>query len=205
MKWKYTFGIIISLLGLSLFGSAHGATYPVSLEYTRATKFSSLQKKTGPILGIAPFRDQRPDQAYIGRYILPRNLPNYFTSQPVALEKAIQECLRKALTRSGVETIPIAAWDGKPESMIGMNVDSVLMIVVKKFWMEGRVIPLRTRMNASIHLISYLGIKKLGKVFDRNMFVEKNRTFGRAAPQDMAQWINRTLANTLDAFLRNPY
>jgi hypothetical protein len=205
MKWKCVSGIIIPLLGLSLFASARGGNYSACLDYSRATKFSSFKKKTGPILGIAPFRDQRSDKAYIGRYTLSRNLPGYFTSQPVPLEKAVQDCLRKALIRSGVETIPVTGWDGKPESMNGMNVDSILMIVIKKFWVEGRVVSLRTKMHASIHLIFYLGIKKLDRVFIQNVFVEKNRTFRILAPQGMVEWINRTLADTLDAFLLNPY
>jgi hypothetical protein len=61
------------------------------------------------------------------------------SDRPIPPEKAIQECLRKALAHSGVETIPITGWDGKPESMKGMKVDLILMIVIKKFWMEGRV------------------------------------------------------------------
>lgn len=205
MKWKFVSWIIIPLLGLSLFGSTHGGNYSVSLEYNRTTKSSSFRKKVGPILGIAPFQDQRPEEAYIGRYTSPRNSISYFKSEPMPLERAIQESLRKALTRSGVETIPILGWDGKPESMKKMNVDSILMIVIKKFWVEGRVVSLRTRMHASIHLIFYLGIKKLDKVFIQNVFVEKNRTFSMLGSQDMVQWINRTSADALDSFLRNPY
>jgi hypothetical protein len=198
-------GIIILLLSFSLLGPAWGETYPISFEYSRPIKFSNLQKKIGPILGIAPFRDQRSEKLYMGRYTSPRHATGYFTSEPISLEKAIQESLSKAVIHSGVETTPILEWDGKSESMKDMNADSVLMIVIKRFWVEGRVVSLRTKMHASIHLVTYLGKKKLGKVFTQNVFIEKNKTFGTLSSQEVAQWLHRTLADTLDAFLRNPY
>jgi hypothetical protein len=94
---------------------------------------------------------------------------------------------------------------GKPILQKDTKADSILMVVIKRFWVEGRAVSLRTNVKASFHFVFHLGVKQRERVFVQNVFVEKNKTFGMLTSEGIAEWINRTLADTLDAFLRNPY
>jgi hypothetical protein len=79
-------------------------------------EFSSLQTKIGSTLGMAPFKDERPETLYIGVHTNLQGDSNYFKSHPFPLERAIAESLSNALSNYGVKIIPISNWDGKPES-----------------------------------------------------------------------------------------
>ncbi len=79
-------------------------------------EFPSLQEKFGSTIGIAPFKDERRDQSYIGIHVPVRGLTTHFESNPAPLEKALQESVRNALSRFGMKVVPISNWDGTPES-----------------------------------------------------------------------------------------
>jgi hypothetical protein len=206
MKRKFLHFVVL-LLALFLFGFRQGQDHLVSLRYYRTTRFPSLQKKLGPVLGIAPFRDDRPEKQYIGSYALMqyRYVPSYFRSDPFPLEKALQEAFSEAVSRSGVRAVSLPDWDGKADSLEKMGVDSVLKIDTKRFWIEGRDVSARANMHISIHLTVHLGVKSEGRVFSRDVYVERNRTFSRMTPQGLEQRINRILANLIEDFLRDPY
>jgi hypothetical protein len=198
-------GVLIIFLSFFAMSSAWGETYFIPLGYNRTLKLTTLPKKLGNILGVAPFQDQRLNKLFIGRYNAPRNRWVSFDSEPLPLEKAIEESVSHAVSQSGVEVIPVRGWDGKADSLKDTKADSILMVVIKRFWVEGRAVSLRTNVKASFHFVFHLGVKQRERVFVQNVFVEKNKTFGMLTSEGIAEWINRTLADTLDAFLRNPY
>jgi hypothetical protein len=78
------------------------------------------------------------------------------------LEKAIRDSLSKAISRSGVKTVPIPNWDKEPESLKNIGADSILMIEIKRFWTEGIAVGRGTKVNTSIYLSIHLGVKKEG-------------------------------------------
>ena len=134
------------ILSFFMVGLALGETYPTNIGYQPAKEFPSLQQKIGSILGIAPFKDERPDKPYIGHqtsfrrgshYPSSVRVSHYFKSEPSPLKKAISDSLSQALSRSGVKTVSISNWDGKPESLKNIEADSILMIEIKRFWTEG--------------------------------------------------------------------
>ena len=98
---------------------------------------------------------------------------------PFPLEKAIGQSLSDALSRYGVKTIPISDWDAKPDSLKNMETDSVLMIEIKGFWTEGNASLFRTKVKTTVRFVIHLGVKKEGKVFTRNVEVEKEMTVPR--------------------------
>ena len=205
MKWKHFWGIAIPFLGQFLAASAQGGNYSVLLEYNRTAKFPALREKAGLTVAVAPVEDERSDKEFIGRYSPRRNQPSYFKSEPVSIDKAIQECFRTALIRSGIETVPVLSWDGKPEFLKRMSADAILRVVIRRFWMEGTAGPLRTKLYASIHFVCSLGVKKLGRVFIQNILMEKNRTLGTLSPQGVVEWINRNSEDAVDSFLSSLY
>jgi len=109
------------------------------------------------------------------------------------------------LFQYGVKIVPISSWDGKPESLKDVETDSVLMIEIKKFWIEGSASLFRTDVKTSIHLIIHLGVKKEEKVFTRNVEVEKEVTLPRLTPEAMEGALNEILRDILDSFFSNPY
>ncbi len=195
------------LLFLSLFFlcCARAGTHSLLIRYQPAKEFSSLQQKIGPVLAIAPFRDERADRLYIGHHLPYRGATSYFKSDPFPLEKAITDSLTSALTRNGIKIVPLSAWDGRPESLKTMESDSTLMIEIKKFWIEGRAEAFRTHVKAGIHFVIHLGVKKEGKVFTRNIEVEKDLTLARSTPEKVKEMVNQILADIFDAFFSNPY
>jgi hypothetical protein len=184
---------------------AAGATYPLSLRYQPTKDFPSLQQKIGSTLGIAPFKDERPDTLYIGRHSPLLGSSSYFKSDPFPLERAIKESLLGPLFQYGVKTTPISNWDGQPESLKDMDTDSVLMIQIKRFWIEGSAAPFRTSVKTSIHFVIHLGVKKEGKVFTKNVEVEKEATLPRLTPEGMEKALNEILTDIFDSFFSNPY
>ena len=197
--------LFILSLGFFVLGCAKAGTHSLSLRYQPVKEFSSLQTKVGSTLGMAPFKDERPDTLYVGLHTNLHGNSDYFKSHPFPLERAIKESLSDALSRYGVKTIPISNWDGKPESLKNMETDSVLMIEIKRFWTEGKAAAFRTTMKTTVQCMIHLGVKKEGKVFTRNVEVEKEMTVARSTPEKVEAMINQILADIFDSYFSNPY
>src|SRR4030042_3802732 len=165
--------LMILFLSFFIFSCAKARTYSLYLRYQPSKEFPSFQQKIGATLGIAPIKDERPDTLYIGIHTPLQGISSYFKSEPFPLEKALMDSLAEVLSRQGVKTVPIPNWDGNPESLKTIGTDSVLMIEIKKFWAEGRAVLFKTNVKTSIHLVIHLGVKKEGRVFTRNMAIEK--------------------------------
>ena len=197
--------LLCPFLSFFIVGLALGETYPTNIGYQPVKEFPSLQQKIGSILGIAPFKDDRSDKPYVGHQTAFRRVSHYFKSEPFPLEKAISDSLTKAVSRSGVKTVPISEWDGKPESLKNIEADSILMIEIKRFWTEGIAEVRGIKMITSVYLIIHLGVKKEGKVFTRNVYVMKENTVAGLTPAEVEQIFNRILTEILDNFFSNPY
>jgi hypothetical protein len=159
----------------------------------------------GSLLGIAPFKDERSDTLYIGHHTSLRGISSYFESDPFPLEKAIEGSISNIISRHGVKTTPLSNWDGKPKSLKNMETDSVLMIEIKRFWVEGKASLFKTQLKASVQFVIHLGVKEQGKVFIRNMEVEKEMTVARLTPERVEQQLNKILMDIFDSYLYNPY
>jgi uncharacterized lipoprotein YajG len=197
--------LFILSLGFFVLGCAKTGTFSLSLRYQPVKDFPSLQSKMGPTLSMAPFKDERPDTLYIGIHTNLQGDPSYFKSYPFPLEKAIKESLLNVLSRYGVKTIPISNWDGKPESLKNMETDSVLMIEIKRFWTEGKASAFRTTVQTTVQLVIHLGVKKEGKVFTRNVEVEKEITVARSTPEKVEEMVNQILTDIFDSYFSKPY
>jgi hypothetical protein len=134
-----------------------------------------------------------------------QRVSHYFKSGPFPLEKAISDSLSKAVSRSGVRTVPISNWDREPESLKNIEADSILLIEIKRFWTEGIAAVRGTRVITSIYLVIHLGVKKEGKVFRRNVYAMKESTVARLTPAGVEQMVNQILTEILDNFFSNPY
>lgn len=197
--------LFILSLGFFVLGCAKSGTYSLYLRYQPVREFTFLQQKIGSTLAMAPFKDERPDTLYIGLHTNLQGNSDYFKSHPFPLERAIMESLSDALSRYGVKTIPISNWDGKPESLKNMETDSVLMIEIKRFWTEGKASAFRTTMKTTVQCVIHLGVKKEGKVFTRNVEVEKEMTVARSTPEKVEAMINQILTDIFDSYFSNPY
>ncbi|MGZ3536282.1 MAG: hypothetical protein ACXU9K_13770, partial [Thermodesulfobacteriota bacterium] len=180
-------------------------TYSLALRYQPVREFPSLQQKFGSTLGIAPFKDERQEQSYIGIHIPVRGLTTRFESNPSPLEKALQESLNYALSRSGMKVISIPNWDGTPESLKNIDSDSILMIEIKKFWTEGRASLFGTTIKTTVQLVIHLGVKHEGKVFTRNADIEKEITVPRSTPERVEAIFNQILTDIFDPYFSSPY
>jgi uncharacterized lipoprotein YajG len=196
---------IILFLSFLLLGCAKPGTHFLLIRYQPVKEFSSLRQKIGPVLALVPFKDERPDTLYIGRHTSLQGITSFFKTGPSSLEKAIQESLSQVLSRYGIKTVSHSKWDGKPESLKEMETDSILMIEIKKFWIEGKAATFRTNADTSIHLVIHLGVKREEKVFIKNVEVEKEATFARLTPERVEEVVNQALTDILDSFLASPY
>jgi hypothetical protein len=196
---------MVLFLCLFLFSCAKARTYPLYLHYQTGREFPSLQQKIGSTLGITPFKDERPDTLYIGIHTPLQGVSSYFKSDPFPLERAIKESLTEVLSRQGVKTVPMAEWDGEPESLKNLETDSVLTIEIKKFWAEGKANPFKTNLKTSIHFVVHLGVKKEEKVFSKNVTIEKEMTFINLTPEKVEKTLNEILTDIFDAYFSNPY
>jgi hypothetical protein len=178
--------------------------YPINIQYQSAEQFPFLQQKVGLTMGIAPFKDTSHGRLYIGHYIHQR-VSNYLKSEPLPLEKAIRDSLLQALSLHGIKTVPISNWDEKEESLKNIEADSILMIEIMRFWVEGIVSARGTNVKTSIYLIISLGLKKEGKVFRRDLYTIKENSTIELTPAGAEQMINQTLTEILDGFFSNPY
>jgi hypothetical protein len=197
--------LILISLGVFIFSCSTVGKYSLSLRYQPVKEFSSLQTKIGPTLAMAPFKDERPDTLYVGVYTNLRGNSSYFKSQPFPLEKAIRESLSDVLSRNGVKILSISDWDGKPESLKDINADSVLMMEIKRFWTEATASAFKTSIRTRVQLVIHLGVKKEGKVFSRNVEVEKEMTVARSTPQKIEALMNQILTDIFDSYFSNPY
>ncbi len=195
----------ILLVGLSLFSCGRGVTYPIYLRYQPSKDFPGLQQKMGPTLAMAPFKDERQEKFYVGHHTPLQGSSNFFKSEPFPLEKAIRESLEQALSRQGVKTVSVPGWDGKPESLKSLEADSILMVEIKELWSQGRATAVGTRIKTSIRLAIHLGVKQEGKVYSRNVDIEKEVTAARSTPERVEEIINQMLADIFDAYFSNPY
>jgi hypothetical protein len=203
MKWIRC--LLIICLSFFVLDGAEAGTYSLNLRYQSAKELSSLQTKIGSTLAMAPFKDERPETLYIGLHTNLQGDSSYFKSHPIPLERAIQESLSGSLSRYGVKAIPISDWDGKPESLKNMETDSVLMIEIKRFWTEGKASLFRTHIKTAVQFVIHLGVKKEGKVFTRNVEVEKEMTVARSTPEKVEAMINQMLTDIFDSYFSNPY
>lgn len=197
--------LLSPFLSFFILGLALGETYPTNIRYQPVKEFPSLQQKIGSILGIAPFKDDRSDKPYVGHQTAFRRVSHYFKSEPFPLEKAISDSIAKAVSRSGIKTVPIPNWDREPESLKNIGADSILMIEIKRFWTEGIAAVRGTKVTTSIYLVIHLGVKREGKVFTRNVYVMKESTVAVLTPAEVEQILNRILTEILDNFFSNPY
>ncbi len=197
--------LILISLGIVIFGCAKAGTYSLSLRYQSSKEFPSLQTKIGSTLAMAPFKDARPDTLYVGIHTSLQGDSYYFKSNPFPLEKAIKESLSDVLSRYGVKTVSISSWDGKPESLKDIDADSVLMIEIKRFWTAGKASPFKTDVRTMIQLVIHLGVKNEGRVFTRNVEVEKEMTVARSTPEKVETTLNQILTDIFDSFFSNPY
>jgi len=200
IRWLLVFSLSFFLLDC-----AKAGTYFLNLRYQSVKEFPSLQQKVGATMGMAPFKDERPDPSYIGVHTSLQGDPSYFKSRPFPLEGAIRESLSDALTRLGVKIIPISDWDGRPESLKDMETDSVLAIEMKRFWTEGKASVFRTTVKTTVQFVFHLGMKKENKVYTRNVEVEKEMTLARSTPEGVETMVNQILTEIFDAYFSNPY
>lgn len=197
--------LFILSLGFFILGCAKAGTHSLFLRYEPVKEFSSLQQKIGATLAMAPFKDERPERYYIGLHTNLQGDSSYFKSQPFPLDIAVKESLSKALSRYGVKTVPIPNWDGKPESLKNMETDSVLMIEIRRFWTEGKTSLFRTKVKTIVQFVIHLGVKKEGKVFIRNVDMEKEITEARSTPEKVEAMLNQILTDVFDSYFSNPY
>ena len=197
--------LFILSLGLFVLGCAKAGTYSLFLRYQPMKEFPSLQTKTGSHMGIVPIKDERPETLYIGLHTNLQGDRSYFKSQPFPLEKAMQESLSEVLSRYGIKTVPIANWDGNPESLRDIETDSVLMIEIERFWTEGKAYPFRTTTKIGVRFLIHLGVKKEGKVYTRDVEMEKEITEARSTPERVEVMLNQILAVVFDSYFSNPY
>jgi hypothetical protein len=197
--------LLVFFLIIFAIDCAEAQTYSLPLRYQPMKGFPSLQQKFGSTVGIAPFKDERQEKSYIGIHFPLRGLATHFESNPVPLEKALQEALGDALSRLGLKVVSVSNWDGTPESLKNIDTDSVLTIEIKKFWTEGMGSLFRTNIKTTVQLVIHLGVKNEAKVFTRNADVEKEITVSRSTPERVEAIISQILSDIFDTFFSSPY
>ena len=196
---------LVLFLSFLILSCARGGTYPLLLRYQPVQTFPNLQQKVGATLGLAPFKDQRPDTLYIGFSSPYAGLSTYFKSEPLPIEKAIQASFTRILPTYGIKPVTVPSWDGKPDSLKMMDVDSVLLIEIQKFWIEGKASMIQTNVRTSVGLLLYLGVQKEGKVYTRKLESEREMAIYSLTPEKAEEIQNKMLAEILDSYLSNPY
>jgi len=203
MKWIRCLLIVSSIF--FVLESAEAGTYSLNLRYQPSKDLSSLKGKIGSTLAMAPFKDERPETLYIGRHTNFEGDVTYFKSNPFPLEKAISDSLSDVFSRNGIKTILVPHWDDRPESLKNMETDSVLMIEIKRFWTEGSGSLVGTKVKSGVQFVIHLGVKKEGKIFTRNVEVEKEMTVPRSTPERVETMMNQVLTEIFDSYFSNPY
>jgi hypothetical protein len=121
------------------------------------------------------------------------------------LERALQESMGEALFWLGLKVVSVSNWDGTPESLKDIDTDSVLTIEIRKFWTEGTGSLLRANIKTAVQLEIHLGVKSEGKVFTRNIEMEKEITVLRATPERVKALMNQILTDVFDTYFFSPY
>ena len=196
---------LVLFLSFLIWSCARGGTYPLLLRYQPVQTFPNLQQKVGAMLGLAPFKDQRPDTLHIGFSSPYAGRSTYFKSEPLPIEKEIQASLAHILLPYGIKTVAIPPWDGKPESLKMTEIDSVLLIEIQKFWIEGKASIIQTNVRTSVGLLLHLGVRKEGKVYTRKLESEREMAIYSLTPEKAEEILNKMLAEILDSYFSNPY
>jgi len=199
LRWLSLF-----LVGCVLLGCSRGGTYRLYLRYDPVKDFPALQEKIGVNLALPPFKDERFDTRIIGFLAPLTGSYIYYRSEPFPLEKAIRDALSDVLSPRGIKTVPVSGWNGQPDSLKGLETDSVLMVEIKKFWIEGNETLLGTDIKASIHLLIHLGVKKERKVFTRSIALERNMKDTRLTPALAQNILNQMVTDIFDSYFSNP-
>jgi hypothetical protein len=197
--------LLVLFLIIFVVDCAEAQVYSLPLRYQPTKTFPSLQQKLGSRLGIAPFKDERQEKSYIGIHFPLQGLATHFESLPMPLERALEKSLGDALSWLGVKVVSVSNWDGTPESLKDIDADSVLTIEIKKFWTEGTGSLLRANIKTAVQLEIHLGVKSEGKVFTRNIEMEKEITVLRSTPERVGAIINEILTDVFDTFFSSPY
>ena len=197
--------LLVLFLIIFAIDCAEAQIYSIPLHYQPTKTFASLQQKFGLRLGIAPFKDARQEKSYIGIHFPLQGLATHYESLPMPLERALQESMGEALSWLGLKVVSVSNWDGTPESLKDMDTDSVLTIEIRKFWTEGTGSLLRANIKTAVQLVFYLGVKSEGKVFTRNIEMEKEITVLRATPEGVKALMNQILTDVFDTYFFSPY
>jgi hypothetical protein len=153
---------------------------------------------------VGPLKDERHDTLYLGLHAPLAGSYTYFKSDPSPLEKAVRDSLLRVLPPYGVKIVSVPSWDGSPESLTSLETDSILFIEIKKFWIEGHASLTGTKVQSSAGLVFHLGVKKEGKVFTRNVELERETTLVRFTAENAEEMMNQMLSDILDSYFSNP-
>jgi len=197
-------GLWIFLLSFALLGCAAGGTRHLAIRYQTTSPFPTLQQKIGTSLAVGPLKDERHDTLYLGLHAPLAGSYTYFKSDPSPLEKAVRDSLLRVLPPYGVKIVSVPSWDGSPESLTSLETDSILFIEIKKFWIEGHASLTGTKVQSSAGLVFHLGVKKEGKVFTRNVELERETTLVRFTAENAEEMMNQMLSDILDSYFSNP-
>jgi len=197
--------IITVIMGALTFSCASPGTFSLPLGYQSTREIPSLGSKFGSSLGLAPFKDRRPEKLYIGIHTPYTGMPNHFRSDPFPLEKALQEAIGEGLSRRDVKVVRVSEWDRSPESMKGLETDSVLAMDIDRFWIEGTASLFRTNVKTFVQLAIHLGVKKEGQVYTKRVEFERETTVASLKPEKAQEMINQVISEGLDTYLMNPY
>ena len=197
--------LLVLFLIIFVIDCAEAQIYSIPLHYQPTKTFASLPQKLGLRLGIAPFKDERQEKSYIGIHFPLQGLATHYESLPMPLERALQESMGEALFWLGLKVVSVSNWDGTPESLKDMDTDSVLTIEIRKFWTEGTGSLLRANIKTAVQLVFHLGVKSEGKVFTRNIEMEKEITVLRATPERVKALMNQILTDVFDTYFFSPY
>ena len=195
----------VLLVGCVLLGCSRGGTYRLYLRYDPAKDFPALQEKIGMNLAVPPFKDERFDTRIVGFLAPLTGSYVYYRSEPFPLEKAIRDSLSDVLSPRGIKTVPVPGWNGQPDFLKGLEADSILMVEIKKLWIEGNETLLGTDIKTSIQLLIHLGVKKEGRVFTRSMALDRNMKEMSLSPALAQQILNQMLTDIFDSYFSNPY
>jgi hypothetical protein len=204
MKLK-VHSLLILLLIIFVVDCAEAEIFSIPIRYQPRKRFPSLEQKLGSRVGIAPFKDERPEKSYIGIHFPVQGLATHFESLPRSLENALEKCLGDALSGLGIKVVSVSNWDGTPESLKNVDPDSVLMIEIKKFWSEGKGSLFRSNIKTTVQLVIHLGLKSEAKVFTRNVEMEKEITVIRSTPERVGAIVNEILTDVFNIFFSSPY
>jgi hypothetical protein len=177
--------------------------HSLRIEYLSLREFPSLQQQVGLTVGIAPVKDGRRGRRHIGHYSF-GGVSNYFKSEPFPLEVAIRDVLSEALSRFRIKTVPVSNWDRKKESLKDTETDSILSVQIERFWAEGRANP-TPKLQMTLYLTFYLGVKKEGSVYTKRVYLGTNETVTGFTPERMERAVRQALTNVFESFFSDPY